>query len=246
MPQAVENIDKVIHQLPDVQVTARRRKRDPRRLHSEEQNITTYEVKKDFSYVVESGENGALSILDYIPQVRLLGAIGKGGAIDGTVLSGTVPPAYILDGIRVGKEVLVSIAASAIERVEVLTPTQAMMYGSGLYAGAVAFFSRSWEDKVSGIPLRTIAYQFPGYTQQKEFYVPNYSTPSDYFKLDARNTLHWQPYVRLGEDGKGEVAFYTSDDEGEYVILCEGRSIGEVIGVATCFINKKMDFRKSK
>jgi hypothetical protein len=78
-----------------------------------------------------------------------------------------------------------------------------------------------------------VSYQFAGYNQQKEFYAPDYFLPQENFKPDNRNTLFWQPYIQLDEDGKGKFSFYNSDGIGEYLNICEGRSGDGTIGVSS-------------
>ena len=82
------------------------------------------------------------------------------------------------------------------------------------------------------MPSRTVSFQFAGYNQEKEFYSPNYTLPQRDFKPDYRKTLYWQPEVNLDKDGKAVFTFFTSDEKGEYIIHCEGRTDKGVIGVS--------------
>ena len=234
IPQSpMESIDKVVHKIPEVKVTAKTKKKDPRRLHNEAFNIATYEVNRNFSYTATGGVGegfaGALGILQFLPKKRINDAISRGGSIDGKALSGMLGPIYVLDGNRVGAEVLKSLPAQMIERVEVLGPASAMIYGPG-GGGGYAFFTRTNMNSES--ETKTVSYKFPGYSQSKEFFSPDYSSVnSDYFISDNRNTLYWQPNVTLNDEGKAEISFFTSDDQGVFLIHCEGRTEEGTIGV---------------
>jgi hypothetical protein len=227
MPEVAEGIDEKTYQLPDIQVTARAVRENPYQLHNSVFNMTNYDVKTDFSYTSGSNsQTGALSILEYIPAVRTLYSMGKSYLQSAEA----VEPYYILDGIRVPKQAIASISASMISRVEILTPAAAMLYGSGSHAGAIAFYTKSWKEINNSIPTRTVIQQLSGYNQPKEFYSLDYSAVSEYIDPDYRKTLLWIPNVRFDNNGKAKINFYTSNDTGEYLILCEGRSANDLIG----------------
>ncbi|SDZ87896.1 hypothetical protein SAMN05216331_10863 [Porphyromonadaceae bacterium KH3R12] len=215
------DMDKMTHQLPEVMVTARKKTpRDHRKLHSEVFNFATYKVKDRYSYTIGRGGDGALGILEFIPKAKALES-----------------PAYFLDGMRVPEEVLKGINPTQIDRVEVLLPAQAMIYGFQAKGGAVMFWAKDWTSRISSEPVKTVAHQFIGYNQEKEFYSPNYSLSNNSQIPDYRNTLFWQPDLITDQDGRAEFSFFTSDEPGEYVIHCEGRSDNGVIGVVHCSIS---------
>jgi hypothetical protein len=82
-------------------------------------------------------------------------------------------------------------------------------------------------------PTQTVVHRFSGYSQFKEFYSPDHAVINkEYIDPDYRNTLHWQPEVVINNEGKSEISFYTSDEEGEYLIHGEGKSADGTIGVA--------------
>jgi hypothetical protein len=220
-PRASLGIDRVIHQLPDVQVTARKRTWDSRIRHNPQSVEQTIEAREGVSY----GGKGAFGILDQATSTvrRIMRT-----SLD---INWKNPEEknYILDGRLVSENELKSLPAQLIDRVEFLSS------GAGIaYSGRkIFFYTRTHEDMAyNNGPVRTAGYSFAGYNRQKEFYAPNYAVGSDYFIPDHRNTLHWQPDIRTDGDGEAEISFYTSDDKGEYVIHCEGRSCDGVIGVS--------------
>lgn len=227
IPQTLgPDMDKKTHQLPEVIVTARRRTpRDYRIRHNEIYNFATYKVKPGYSYTIGGGGDGALAILAFIPKAKALGKLGGG-----------VEPAYFLDGMRVPKEVLRGIDPTQIDRVELLLPAQAMVYGFQAKAGAIMFWAKDWTSQISSEPVKTVVHQFIGYNQEKEFYSPDYSLTNNPQIPDYRNTLYWQPDLITNQDGRAEFSFFTSDEPGEYIIHCEGRSDNGVIGIAHCSI----------
>lgn len=215
-----EGIDKITHELPEVRVTSRYKKRDPRSIHDPAFNKATYYARKDFSY----GSNGAWGVLAFnypkLKYLKMTSLLDYDG--DDEVKN------YILDGMYVSKADLKMIPSFFIDRIEILSLGSSLLYGGR----SIFFYTRSWEDMVYSQPVRTVSYKFAGYNQQKEFYSPNYDMSNDYFKPDYRNTLYWQPSVTVDREGRSEVSFFTSDEKGEYLIHCEGRSDEGVIGIA--------------
>lgn len=228
-----EEMDKKIHQLPEVSVTAKVKKRDHRRLHNEVFNLTTYSVVKNHSY---GGKWGALGILFYVGHVWASDSGEEELTLRVFGSDKNKQPVLILDGFRANQQVLRSVTPMSIERVEVVSPASAMLYNS-TGGGAILFFSRSWEDMVDMIPTKTVVHQLVGYSRPKEFYSPDYAIINDPLKADSRNTLYWQPDLSLNEEGEAEFSFFTSDEKGEYLIHCEGWSEEERIGVMFYRIN---------
>ena len=257
MPVVSEDMEKRIYELPEIQVTARVNRLNRNERHSSEQNVFTYEVNKKNEYIGESaiettgsnfidsnnnvidmtntnvvGNTGALAILNQIPRMRMLRESGGGAA--GANISSNVEPIYVLDGVRVTADKLRATPASMIARVELLDQTASMVYGSGSFGGAVVFYTKDMRNVKTSNPSsssKTVSYRFAGYNQEKEFYTPDYSLPQTNFKPDFRKTLYWQPEVILDEEGKAVLTFFTSDEQGEYIIHCEGISDKKEIGV---------------
>ena len=68
-------------------------------------------------------------------------------------------------------------------------------------------------------------YKAIGYAENAEFYHPVYDTPEKVNDKtpDHRTTLYWNPYLRIGPDGKSKIEFYSGDnDNPQYEITIEG------------------------
>jgi hypothetical protein len=224
----IKNIDKVTHELPEVRVTANR-KRHSKKRHNELFAANLYDSRKD---LVASGDLGALSILQSLAL----------GIRDLNIYQNRASSIYLLlDGVRVSADVLQGVPVQLIDHVEELSPGAVMTYTSGATLGTDRFFPIAFwtkEDAGHTDPVKSLTYKFPGYNQPKEFYSPDYSITQEYIDPDYRNTLHWEPEALFDKDGKATVSFYTSDDEGACSIHCEGRTGNNRIGVisAACLL----------
>ncbi len=222
MPLNLESgIDKVVHKIPEVRITAKSvKKKDVFQLHDEVFSQRIYEVKRNFTYTAYGapgeGSLGALGILTYMSvkyRNMTLEELPNG-------------PVFVLDGTRVSKRTLAGISPASIERVEILSTSSAMMYG-----GMGGFYFHSRTNMSYDMPTKSVVYKFVGYNQQKDFYSPNYKDKKNISIPDHRNTLYWQPDVVLNKEGKTNLSFFTSDEDSEFVIVVEGRSVKNVIGV---------------
>ncbi len=62
-----------------------------------------------------------------------------------------------------------------------------------------------------------------GYTQQRQFYTPDYDVKKPEYALpDHRTTLYWSPIIHTDATGKATVTFFTTDDAQTARILVEG------------------------
>ena len=62
-----------------------------------------------------------------------------------------------------------------------------------------------------------------GYQKAAEFYSPKYEPTERPDGTDLRSTIYWNPCVRIGDDGKADFEFFTSDNPStSYTIFIEG------------------------
>lgn len=99
-----------------------------------------------------------------------------------------------------------------------------MLNGIGTYGGRIMLTS-----KTGNIPLpresSLIATQTPlGCARYQEFYQPRYETETQKANLqpDNRITIHWQPNLKLNNQGKANISFYTGDRVTFYTVVIEG------------------------
>lgn len=72
--------------------------------------------------------------------------------------------------------------------------------------------------------FHTITKKIDGFQHAKKFYSPDYNDQKIVTteKKDVRNTLYWNPYVHLDENGNNEISYYNSDVSTEVKVTLEG------------------------
>jgi hypothetical protein len=72
--------------------------------------------------------------------------------------------------------------------------------------------------------FHTITKKIDGFQYAKKFYSPDYKDQKSVTteKKDVRNTLYWNPYIHLDENGTNEISYYNSDVSTEVKVTLEG------------------------
>lgn len=149
-------------------------------------------------------------------------------------------PLYLLDGIPVSPGTVSAMNPWDISRVEVLKGPEAAIYGGRAGGGVIAFYTKrgavEYEEVEPGKHL--ILHRAGGYSKTREFYAPKYTTGNaDQKKPDLRTTIHWEPNIQTGADGKAEVTFYTADRATTYRAVLEGLTPDGLPGSQTFTFN---------
>lgn len=81
--------------------------------------------------------------------------------------------------------------------------------------------------KTPGVYLyKPLPYSYP-----VAFYRPRYVVKEARPALaDLRSTIHWEPNIMTGTDGKARISFYSADQPGNYTIIVEGADMNGSLG----------------
>ncbi len=76
-----------------------------------------------------------------------------------------------------------------------------------------------------------------GYTRFKEFYNPQYDTPSEFVETDVRTTLYWNPYIITNKKNpRYRIQFFNNDFSNKYKVVLEGiNAEGKLTRVVSVF-----------
>jgi hypothetical protein len=176
-----------------------------------------------FDLVNDPSAVSQLNIFNYL-QGKVAGLqISMSGTTPTLTWRGGSPQLY-LDETPVDAEVLNSLPVADIAYVKVFRPP--FMGGFNSANGAVAIYTRKGGDQQSssgkGLSNNVVA----GYTQLRQFYVPNYQSFSkENEKPDLRTTLYWNPLLMANTKGKkAVVSFFNNDVSKAFRVVIEGVS----------------------
>ncbi len=148
----------------------------------------------------------------------------------------TSSPVVLLDGLPVKDNCeLYSLKSEDINRIEILSGGH--VSGNLFYEGILAIYSSSAFRMKNTHKNGRFFYDVSGYTIGSAFQLPDYSNPDENEgnKADFKNQLFWNAGIEF--DGPlDEVSFYTSDEEGTFVIdICGYSNNGQLLQVKRIF-----------
>ena len=117
------------------------------------------------------------------------------------------------------------IPFDVVKRIDYLDPTQSLVFGShsGLVVIQTKDGSNPWSYAHKDFFMQKINPL--GFQKPADFYSPRYDRGDCGIEpgTDQRNTLYWNPSVKVGDDGKAAFDFYANDLEGTtYTVTIEG------------------------
>lgn len=131
-------------------------------------------------------------------------------------------PIVLVDGIYITDyRELYELNSDDIQRIEIQSGQR--IAGQLFYDGLLAVYTtgkyRAEKEKNNGSKV----YSVPGYVNNNDEYGKNYVNRSDHtLTPDFANQLYWNPQLKPDQNGKASVSFYTSDEEGDYIIDITG------------------------
>ncbi len=142
--------------------------------------------------------------------------IGDKGFLDGD-------PLVMLDGIPIFDiDKVLALDPLKIKRLDVIKSRY--FWGAAVSEGILSY--SSYKGDLGGIELdpHAIVVDYEGLQAQRVFYSPVYETASEVASRlpDFRNLLFWAPSINTNAQGKNQVTFYTSDQEGKYIGVIQG------------------------
>jgi len=140
-------------------------------------------------------------------------------------------PALLLDGFSAEYQEISHLSGSDIEFIDLLSGASASLVRNNAN-GVIAIYTKTGNGFIDNTKPEPgiINFKYPGFYTAREFYEPNYADSFyDSAKPDTRKTtLHWEPKIRIKENAKAEVTFFTNDTKTDYTIEIEGITDGGI------------------
>ena len=157
-------------------------------------------------------------------------------------LTGSNDPLFLLDGMPVESDALLSINPCDVDNIDILKGADAAIFGSRASTGVIAILTKRGgntydysKDPVAGISTQKRV----GYSVAREFFAPKYDVAiPDHIRPDFRSTLLWQPNIRTDVTGKATLTYWNTDANAKINIIVEGVSMQGRVGVgkAECML----------
>ncbi len=225
---SAQEIDSILHDqhrhilLDEVTITTRKIERmaQKRLMYREPSNSLDFkEIRKSTAArnVLDALE-GRIPGLDFNGEDLVIGgdhSINRGG------------PLFLLNGIPTTKDAILAIPVDQIDFVDVLKRGKTIVFGSAGSHGVIAVYTLAAADNLendgkSGDKC-IVNFTHPGFSIARKFYEPVYSSgKSVQNKPDYRSTIYWNPEVKLTDQGKTKLSFYTSELPATYKVDLEG------------------------
>lgn len=180
----------------------------------------------EFDVANDPSAVASLSVFQYL-QGRVAGlqiTTGGGGGGGQTSLTwrGGTPGLY-LDEMTVDASTLQNISMTDVAYIKVFRPP---FMGMGGANGGIAVYTKKGGDAAAPADFKALDNTvLNGYTPQKEFSSPDYSSAlaNNPDSADLRPTLYWQPYVLFdNKTRRVRVSFYNNDMTKHFKVVLQG------------------------
>jgi len=132
-------------------------------------------------------------------------------------------PMVMLDGIPIFDiDKVIALDPLKIKKLEVMRDRY--FWGPSDEEGILSY--TTYKGDLGGVELdpHAVVVDYEGMQLQRVFYSPVYDTDAQAASRlpDFRNLLYWAPTLSTNAQGKNQVSFYTSDQEGQYIGVIQG------------------------
>lgn len=180
--------------------------------------INTYTVEED--KLEQFGAQTAFDVVSRLPGVM----VTNGNEIH--IRSNPGPPVIIIDDIiyENDNDMLQNLQVLDMSSLSLLKGADAAILGSRGANGAIVITTKTGKIIPAKPAQGIITYSPLGYSEDIEFYHPTYDTPEkrQSERSDLRTTIYWNPELRLNDEGKATVEYYTPDNKAPEDIIIEG------------------------
>ena len=220
--QIKTEINEKTQRLEEVTIIARKKEEISQR-NKEMNDRTSYGTANNRIDLESDFINNGQTILDLL-------AVQSGINVNGeniTIRGASGPPTILLDDFTVDIDFLNTLDVSNISFIDIFKGADANFIANGSN-GAIALYSKRGSAGASSNIKRKpgiIDFSIKGFYTAKEFYAPDHINGiEELTKTDIRTTLHWEPNIKVTENGGQEISFFSSDSKGDYLIEIEGLS----------------------
>ena len=140
----------------------------------------------------------------------------------------------LLDGVPIfDVDKIMAFSPLKVQKLDVMT--RKYFLGPFAFEGIVSY--TTYKGDLGGFELdpKATVLDYQGLQLQKEFFSPQYQTPSEVESrlADRRNLLFWAPDIKLSGNENQFIEFYSADEPGIYKVVIQGIGSDGITGSAT-------------
>ena len=155
----------------------------------------------------------------------------------------TAMPYFYVNETPSSYQDIVNIRLSDVAMIRFVPPPASMAPFNGGVIGVIAIYLKKYDEGMKNTTAigNSDKYIFDGYSVTRQFFSPNYDIDKAALaRADNRETLYWNPGVKIDKSGRAKLSFFNSDHAKRFRILMEGVSrSGDLI-----YFNKVVDQAK--
>jgi hypothetical protein len=145
--------------------------------------------------------------------------------ISGSTGFSNYPPLIFLDNILVNNDDrLLKLPLDRIERVEAIE--SGYMIGNMKYSGLLSIYSKNKDFAGIDLNKNSMFFAFDLFSDENSDFTFGENSYDSRIP-DRRNLLYWNPDIQLYAGQKTTISFYTSDNQGDYVVYIFGKNNGD-------------------
>jgi len=132
-------------------------------------------------------------------------------------------PLILLDGVLVfDADKIITMNPLKVKKIEVVN--RKYYLGPMVSSGVVSFTTYKGDLEGFQFDPNALVLEYEGLQLQREFYSPTYETEKQINSRmpDFRNLLLWSPDIKTDVYGKKQIHFYSSDQQGKYMVVIQG------------------------
>lgn len=163
-------------------------------------------------------------INELIPTLKVRTSKGRKSfkILSNQVETNLYQPLVLLDMVAIDSvESILSISPQRISHIEIINTRY--IKGNAIYGGIISFFSRKNDFAGMNLPSSGVFLDYDFLKNCEECGISEKIAPNE---PDTRNTLYWNPSLKIDSNNVNTINFKTSDASGEYIVLLRGVTEG--------------------
>lgn len=132
------------------------------------------------------------------------------------------PPLILLDYVPVmDDETILPVSPQRIDYIDIINTDY--VRGYNYYGSIISLVSREGDRAGVKLPSSSSFFNYSTFNVSEDVVFPDYSEQVSNDRIpDLRTTLYWSPQIDMARDDGNSIEFYTSDIDGEYVVIVHG------------------------